>query len=58
MSTPPISTPPLKPPLIVNERGDIDIFESINAAERYLEPDDVDVILITDPRLAQRYRLT
>lgn len=32
----------IKPPIIVDERGDTDVFESIEFAERYLEPIDVE----------------
>lgn len=31
----------MKPPIIVNNRGDVGIFETIEAAERYLEPIDI-----------------
>ena len=32
----------IKPPIIVDEPGDPDVFESIEDAERYLEPIDVE----------------
>ena len=32
----------IKPPVIVDETGDIDVFESVEAAEIYLEPIDVE----------------
>jgi hypothetical protein len=32
----------LKPPIIIDESGDTDIFESVGNAERYLEPIDVE----------------
>ena len=32
---------PIQPPIIVNETGAIDVFDSVEAAERYLEPIDV-----------------
>ena len=32
----------IKPPIIVDESGDTDVFETIEYAERYLEPIDVE----------------
>ena len=35
----------MKPPIIIDDHGDISVFESVERAERYLEPDDAE----TDP---------
>jgi len=32
----------MKPPFIVDDSGDLSIFESVEEAERYLEPNDVE----------------
>ena len=32
----------MKPPVIVDENGSVNVFDSIEAAERYLEPIDVE----------------
>lgn len=37
-----METFPIDPPIIVSESGDIEAFESVEAAESYLEPIDVE----------------
>jgi hypothetical protein len=32
----------MKPPIIIDERGDTDIFETVEDAERYIEPIDAE----------------
>jgi len=38
----------ISPPIVVTESGDADVFESVEAAERYLEPYDVNDLLAYD----------
>lgn len=40
--------PSITPPIIVSEGGDTDIFETIEAAERYLEPYDIEILTAYD----------
>ncbi len=37
-----METFPIEPPIIVSESGDVEAFESVEAAESYLEPIDVE----------------
>ncbi len=37
-----METFPIDPPIIVSESGDVEVFDSVEAAESYLEPIDVE----------------
>jgi hypothetical protein len=49
----------IKPPIIVHDPGDIDVFDSIESAERYLEPIDVEenILLVAFDSVGRLLRL-